>query len=199
MPLQIPLHSSSPRQSKVGGRGAQGSELGTSPLVTPKRTSFLPTGLSSPLHDADTGAEATARLLPAALTARGSSFLHSQRVRYLGGRHLVAVWVHGRQDVDAGGLQQLYDALVPAAEFLTQELGQLQQQLSAQHLVAMHVAHILDFWLHCKYKKHKWEETMKPVCLDPVAKPDWGSLTVPSWYSRTEKRHRDSYWVFSPQ
>lgn len=52
--------------------------------------------------------------------------------RYLGSSgHLVAVRVHGRHDVDARVLHQPDDALVPVAEFLTQELRQLQQQLTA--------------------------------------------------------------------
>lgn len=52
--------------------------------------------------------------------------------RYLGsGGHLVAIRVHGRHDVDARVLHQPDDALVPVAELLTQELRQLQQQLTA--------------------------------------------------------------------
>lgn len=76
------------------------------------------------------------------------------RAQYLGGGHLVAVWVHGRQDVNARVLHQPDDALVPVAELLAQELRQLQQQLAAQHLVAVHVPHVLDFRLHCKREKN---------------------------------------------
>lgn len=72
---------------------------------------------------------------------------------YLGGGHLVAIWVHGRQDVNARAFHQPEDALVPVTKLLTQELRQLQKQLAAQHLVAMHVPHVLDFRFHCECEK----------------------------------------------
>lgn len=79
--------------------------------------------------------------------------------RYLGSSgHLVAVRVHGRHDVDARVLHQPDDALVPVAELLTQELRQLQQQLTAEHLVAVHIPHVLDFRFHCKWEKYTQEE-----------------------------------------
>ena len=76
-------------------------------------------------------------------------------VQYLSGGHLVAIRVHGRHDVNARVLDQLHDARVPVPELLAQELGQLQQQLAAQHLVAMHVPHVLDFRFHCKHEKDR--------------------------------------------
>lgn len=74
--------------------------------------------------------------------------------QYLGGSHLVAIGVHGRHDMNPRALHQPDNALVPVPELLAQELRQLQQQLTAQHLVAMHVPHILDFRFHCKCKKN---------------------------------------------
>lgn len=67
---------------------------------------------------------------------------------YLSGSHLVAVRVHGGQDVDARVVDEARDAVVPGPVLLTQELAELDEQLAAQHLVAVHVAHILELRLH---------------------------------------------------
>lgn len=84
-------------------------------------------------------------------------FITLPRTVYLGSSHLVAVRVHGRQDVDAGVLDEAQDALVPVPELLAEEFRQLQQQLTAQHLVPVHVPHILDFWFHWKQKRNPLE------------------------------------------
>lgn len=67
---------------------------------------------------------------------------------YLLGSHFVPVRVHGGHDVDACVVDEACDPLVAPAIFLTQELGELQQQLTAQHLVPVHVPNILELWLH---------------------------------------------------
>lgn len=67
---------------------------------------------------------------------------------YLLGSHFVPVGVHGGHDVDARVVDEAGDALVAPAVLLTQELGELQQQLTAQHLVPMHVPNILELRLH---------------------------------------------------
>lgn len=94
-------------------------------------------------------------------------WLYSLQAQYLGGGHLVAVRVHGRHDVNARVLHQPDDALVPVPELLTQELRELQQQLAAQHLVAVHVPHVLDFRFHCKREKstqkdERWGKSKRP-------------------------------------
>lgn len=67
---------------------------------------------------------------------------------YLLGSHFVPVGVHGGHDVDARVMDEAGDALVAPAVLLAQELGELQQQLTAQHLVPMHVPNILELRLH---------------------------------------------------
>lgn len=59
-------------------------------------------------------------------------------------RHLVAVRIHRRHQVDARRCQQRRDALVGAV-VLAQILGQQEQQLAADDLVAVHVGHVLEF------------------------------------------------------
>ena len=67
---------------------------------------------------------------------------------YLSGSHLVAVRVHGGQDVDACVVDQPHDPLVSGPILLAQKLGELNEQLAAEHFVAVHVAHVLELWLH---------------------------------------------------
>lgn len=69
-------------------------------------------------------------------------------VRYLSGGHLVAVGVHGGQDVDAGVVDQPHDPVVSRSVLLAEELAQLDEQLAAEHFVAVHVAHVLELGLH---------------------------------------------------
>lgn len=69
-------------------------------------------------------------------------------ILYLGGRQLVTVGVHGCQDVDARGVYERLDTLVAKEILGTQVLGQVEQQLTTQDLVAMHVANQLDLWFH---------------------------------------------------
>lgn len=54
--------------------------------------------------------------------------------------------------MNARVLDEAQDSLVPVPELLTKELRQLQQQLTAQHLIPVHVTHILDFRFHWKQK-----------------------------------------------
>lgn len=72
---------------------------------------------------------------------------------YLCRSHLITVWVHGSQNVDAGGVDEGLNSLVPQDVLWTQVLGHVDEKLSAQHFVAMHVAHQLDLWLHCSWKR----------------------------------------------
>lgn len=58
-------------------------------------------------------------------------------------RHLIAVRIHRRQQMDARRAHQLRDALV-ACVVLAQVLGEQQQQLAADHLVAVHIGHVLE-------------------------------------------------------
>lgn len=67
---------------------------------------------------------------------------------YLSGSNLVAVGVHGGQDVDARVVDEVHDPLVPGPVLLAEELAELDEQLAAEHLVAVHVAHVLELGLH---------------------------------------------------
>lgn len=69
-------------------------------------------------------------------------------VHYLSGGHLVAIGVHGGQDVDACVVDQPHDPMVSSSILLTEKLGELNEQLTAEHLVAVHVAHVLELRLH---------------------------------------------------
>lgn len=71
-----------------------------------------------------------------------------QGIHYLSGSHLIAIGVHGGQDVDTRVMDQPRDPLVSGSILLTQKLGELNEQLTAEHLVAVHVSHILELWLH---------------------------------------------------
>lgn len=48
----------------------------------------------------------------------------------------------------AGGIDEGLNTLVPQNVLRTQVLGHVDEQLAAQHFVAVHVAHQLDLWLH---------------------------------------------------
>lgn len=67
---------------------------------------------------------------------------------YLSGSNLVAVGVHGGQDVDARVVDEVHDPVVPGPVLLAEELAELDEQLAAEHLVAVHVAHVLELGLH---------------------------------------------------
>lgn len=71
---------------------------------------------------------------------------------HLCSRHLVAIWVHGWQQVDAGGVQQALDAGVAQQVLRAQILGQVDEHLPSRHLVAMDVANELHLGLHCREK-----------------------------------------------
>lgn len=71
-----------------------------------------------------------------------------QGVHYLSGSHLIAIGVHGGQDVDARVMDQPHDPLVSGSILLAQKLGELNEQLTAKHLIAVHVAHVLELRLH---------------------------------------------------
>lgn len=71
-----------------------------------------------------------------------------ERLHYLSGCHFVAVRVHGGQDVDACVVNKPRDPLVSGLILLAEKLGELNEELAAEHLVAVHVAHILELRLH---------------------------------------------------
>lgn len=51
--------------------------------------------------------------------------------------------------MDARVVDEVHDAVVPSPVLLTEEPAELDEQLAAEHLVAMHVAHVLELRLHC--------------------------------------------------
>ncbi|TNN67891.1 hypothetical protein EYF80_021860 [Liparis tanakae] len=65
-------------------------------------------------------------------------------------RHLVPVGVHGGQKVDAGGVDEALDALVPQLVLGAQVLSQVHQQLAAQGFISVHVADV--FHLRLDYR-----------------------------------------------
>ena len=60
---------------------------------------------------------------------------------------LPAIRIHGGHDVNACFLEEVGDKVVALAVLVTQVDDEAQKQLLAQHLVAMHVAHVLELWL----------------------------------------------------
>ncbi len=89
-------------------------------------------------------------IFPGFLLAHGSSgaHMHVRGVRYLSGSHLVAIRVHGGHDVYARVMDQPHDPLVSGPILLAEKLGELNEQLTAEHFVAVHVAHVLELRLH---------------------------------------------------
>lgn len=62
--------------------------------------------------------------------------------------HLIAIGVHARHDVYAGAVDELDHLLVLCQPLVAHVHGQMQQQLPAHDLVAVHVTHVLHLWLH---------------------------------------------------
>lgn len=69
-------------------------------------------------------------------------------ISYLSSGQLIAVWVHGGQDVDTRGVDEHLDALVPQQVLGAQVLRQVDEKLPPQNLITMHVTHVLHLWLH---------------------------------------------------
>lgn len=65
------------------------------------------------------------------------------------GADLPAVGVHAGHEVDPGAVDQVPDVLVAADVAVAEVLRQVEQQLAAQDLVAVHVGDVLDLRLHC--------------------------------------------------
>lgn len=65
---------------------------------------------------------------------------------------LEAVGVHGGHEVDAGVVDEVDDGLVALLVLVAQVLRQVDEQLPAHGLVAMHVGNVLKLWLTCGEK-----------------------------------------------
>lgn len=50
--------------------------------------------------------------------------------------------------MDARVMDQRCDPVVSSSILLTEKLGELNEQLTAEHFVAVHVAHVLELRLH---------------------------------------------------
>lgn len=61
-------------------------------------------------------------------------------IGYLRGGDLIAVGVHGGQDMDTRGVDDGLNPLIPQQVLGAHVLSQVYQQLSAQHLIPMHVS-----------------------------------------------------------
>lgn len=107
---------------------------------------------------------------------------------YLLGSHFVPVGVHGGHDVDARVVDEARDPLVAPAVLLAQELRELQQQLTAQHLVPMHVPNILELWLHWREQD---SDTISQGCnrreeqMPTAGSPRQAQGTPNKWYKMT--------------
>lgn len=66
---------------------------------------------------------------------------------HLRGGLLEAVWVHGGHEVDAGAVDEVDDRLVALLVLVAEVLSQVDEQLSAHSLVAVHVANVLELGL----------------------------------------------------
>jgi hypothetical protein len=64
--------------------------------------------------------------------------------------------------VDASQFDQLLDVAVARQEVLTQVVGQVQEQLAAQHLVPMHIGDVFEFWAICN--THIYSERLAKPC-----------------------------------
>lgn len=70
---------------------------------------------------------------------------------YLSIGNLPSIRVHWRHDVDASVVNQLSHVGVTCLVGLTHVVRQLQQHLAPHHLIAMHIAHILELRLTWKW------------------------------------------------
>lgn len=76
----------------------------------------------------------------------GASALPS---KYLRSSFLEAVRVHGGHEVDASGVDELDDGLIAFLVLVAKVLSQVDKQLSAHGLVAVHVGNVLKLRLTC--------------------------------------------------
>lgn len=72
---------------------------------------------------------------------------------HLRGGFLEAVWVHGGHEVDAGIVDEVDDGLIALLVLVAKVLSQVDEQLSAHSLVAVHVGDVLKLRLTCRGKK----------------------------------------------
>lgn len=64
---------------------------------------------------------------------------------------LKAVWVHGGHEVDPSVLDEVDDGLVALLVLVAKVLSQVDEQLSAHGLVAVHVGDVLELRLACRW------------------------------------------------
>lgn len=57
--------------------------------------------------------------------------------------------------MDARGIDEGLNSLIPEDILRTQVLGHVDEQLAAQHFITMHVSHQLDLWLHYVHHRQK--------------------------------------------
>lgn len=57
--------------------------------------------------------------------------------------------------MDARVVDQPHDPMVSSSVLLAEELAQLDEQLAAEHFVAVHVAHVLELGLHWGRKRER--------------------------------------------
>ena len=79
--------------------------------------------------------------------------------------------------MDARVVDELLDAVVSGAVLLAQEGAQLDEQLAAQHLVAVHVANVLELRLHCEgtHTKHLGRMNVS-VLAEAITSCEWCRL-----------------------
>lgn len=74
-------------------------------------------------------------------------------VAHLRGGLLEAIGVHGGHEVDAGVVDEVNDGPVALLVLVAKVLSQVDEQLSAHGLIAVHVGHIFKLRLTCEEEK----------------------------------------------
>lgn len=83
-----------------------------------------------------------------------SSFLEKEPSHsHLRVSSFVAIRIHGRQKVDSGLGHQPNHTLVALPVFFAQVLHEVEDELSAEDLVAVHPRHIAKLWLSCQRER----------------------------------------------
>lgn len=72
---------------------------------------------------------------------------------HLRGGLLKTIWVHGRHEMDAGAVDEVDDGFIALLVLVAKVLSQVDDQLSAHCLIAMHVSYVFKLRLTCRDRK----------------------------------------------
>lgn len=76
------------------------------------------------------------------------SLLNNKKLTYGGRGCFPTIRIHAGHYVDASRVDQGDNGLIAGQVLLAQIIGKLQEQLSAQYLIAVHVGNVLELGLH---------------------------------------------------